>query len=69
MLLRVWWFGHEVLTIQLVRQDPVELLAEAMSDQFEVKDEGESSASLVWTSSEPDDGPHVVWSSVESDME
>ncbi len=62
MLLRVWCFGQEILTIQLVRQDPTELLAAAVVEYQDDDDDelGDTAPIVSWPSSDPDDESHLI---------
>ena len=68
VLFRVWWRGQELLSVQLVRQEPVELLAEAVAahaaEETTAEEETEPEP-LNWFSSDPEDTSHLIWHSPE----
>jgi hypothetical protein len=58
MWLRVWLFGHEVLTVQRT-DDPIRVTI----DRPDEEDEPEPPGKLVWPpTSDPGDGSHLIWS-------
>lgn len=80
MLLRVCWLGREIFTLQLMRQDPMELLARAVAghqDRSDEDDDEEEPEVLIlreiedsepWfsTSSDPEDHSRVLEWNTES---
>lgn len=76
MLCRVWLLGRELFTVQIVRQDPTELLASAIAEHTldgEPEDEPEPEAQREVTDffwpppPEPEEGQRIIFTSQTSD--
>jgi hypothetical protein len=59
----MWWKGRELLTVQIVQQDPTELLASAISEhELADEDEEREVTSFTWPPPDmPEEGQRIVF--------